>query len=278
MLARLAAGLNRAFRRPGVGGRESDEAYSEWEYHWGQEIVRAYLEPAGDLEGKTILDVGCGLGGKTAAYAEGGARLVVGTDISMKNVAASRAWAQSHAPAVSRAFFAGDAAHLPVADAFFDTVVANDAMEHFSRPEQAFHEMVRVVRPGGAIWVFFTPHFSPLGSHLYDYIYAPWCHLVFGRETLERALERVLRARNPGDGADRARAEAAHIMRRYDTELNHMSIRWFERIYKGVNNLEVAYRELRPARYRFLAPFTRVGLLRECITGFVVCRFRKAGA
>jgi ubiquinone/menaquinone biosynthesis C-methylase UbiE len=70
-------------------------------------------------------------------------------------------------------------------------------MEHFSEPEHALREMARVVKPGGAIWIFFTPHFSPLGSHLYDYIYTPWCHLLFTRGQLQSAIRTILRERTP---------------------------------------------------------------------------------
>jgi len=275
MLAAPAVGLNRVFCAPNVGGRESDASYPAWEYRWGQEVVREYLEPAGDLKGKSVLDVGCGLGDKTAAYAEGDVAMVPDTDSELRDVRASCVWARDHAPAVARSFFAGDASALPVADGVFDTVVANDAMEHFNRPERALREMARAVKPGGAIWIFFTPHFSPLGSHLYDYIHAPWCHLVFRRQTLERAVARVLVTRESDMAQQDARLVAAHIMARYDTARNHMSVRWFERICRAVPGLKVVYRELCPARYRILTPLTHVPGIREIISGFVVCRLRR---
>src|SRR5690242_21955069 len=81
----LILALNRVFRRPNVGGRESAEAYSDWERHWGKDFARMYMEPAGDLRGKQVLDVGCGLGGKTVAYAEAGAT-VPGIDLLERSV------------------------------------------------------------------------------------------------------------------------------------------------------------------------------------------------
>jgi ubiquinone/menaquinone biosynthesis C-methylase UbiE len=175
---RLIVALNRVFRRPNVGGRESQQAYSDWEHHWGKEFARIFMEPSGDLRGKQLLDVGCGLGGKTVAYAEAG-RASSGADLLEENVEQSGTYARMKGARAS--FLVGDAAALPLRAGAFDTIVANDAMEHFSEPEHALREMARVVKPGGAIWIFFTPHFSPLGSHLYDYIYTPWCHLLFTR-------------------------------------------------------------------------------------------------
>jgi len=267
--------LNKVFRPPNVEGRESGQAYSRWEHRWGLETAAGYLEPAGDLQGKRILDVGCGLGGKTVAYAERGANAVFGADILEANTEASQSYAAEMAVDDRLAFLAGDAAALPFADETFDTVVANDAMEHFARPDLALDEIRRVTRKGGSMWFFFTPHFSPLGSHLYDYIYTPWCHLLFTRSQIERAVRRVLRERMAGARADEVDERLREVMRSYDEDLNHMSVRRFLGIVGRTPSLELTFLELRPAKFRALKPLTRVPLARELITGFVVCRLER---
>lgn len=268
--------LNKVFRRPRVGGRESEHAYSRWEHHWGRELTRTFLEPAGDLNGKIVLDVGCGLGGKTVAYDEAGAACVVGTDILVDNTAASALYARDNS-AGRPAFLTSDVAALPFADEVFDTVIANDAMEHFSRPEEALAEMHRVTKRGGAVWIFFTPHYSPLGSHLYDYIYTPWCHLLFSRAKIERAIARILEERPAEKNGDTRAERLEKIMKSYDQDLNHMSVRRFLRIVKEIPSLRVSLLKLQPAKFGFLAPLTRVPLLRELFTGFVVCRAERTG-
>lgn len=264
--------LNRVFRPPNVAGRESREAYSRWEHHWGREFARVFMEPSGDLSGKRVLDVGCGLGGKTVAYGEAGAR-VVGTDLVESNAVQSRDYAAAAGKAIE--FFVADAAALPVCDGAFDTVVANDAMEHFAEPERALAEMARALRPGGAIWVFFTPHYSPLGSHLYDYVYTPWCHLVFTRAQLRRAIRVVLRDRMTDASTDQVEARLERIMQSYDRDLNHMSIGRFLGIVERTPGLSVSRLELKPVKFRALAPATRVPGLRELVTGFVTCRLER---
>jgi ubiquinone/menaquinone biosynthesis C-methylase UbiE len=262
--------LNRVFRRPHVGGRESPAAYSRWEHHWGGEFAREYMNPRHDLAGRRVLDVGCGLGGKTVAYAESGAR-AVGIDLLLENVAQSRRYAEENGVEID--FLVADAAALPVREGTFDTVVANDAMEHFADPSAALGEMARAVRGGGAVWIFFTPHYSPLGSHLYDYVYTPWCHLLFTRAQLEGAIRRVLTERNGSAGATDGRVR--EIMQSYDRDLNRMSIRRFLRLVRAVPSLRVSLLELRPARFRWLKPLTRVPALRELVSGFVVCRLER---
>lgn len=268
--------LNKIFRRPNVGGRESGEAYSRWEHQWGREVARRYLEPAGDLDGKIVLDVGCGLGGKTVAYEEAGVSTVVGTDILPENTEASQDYARQNAAGGRSAFLTSDVAALPFRDGVFDTVVANDAMEHFSRPASALEEMRRVTKRGGAIWIFFTPHFSPLGSHLYDYIYTPWCHLLFSRSQIKRAIKRILEERAAGGSGEALADRVERIMTSYDEDLNHMSVRRFLRIAKAIPSLHIGVLELRPAKFGFLKPLTSIPLVRELFTSFVVCRLQKS--
>jgi hypothetical protein len=147
-------------------------------------------------------------------------------------------------------------------------------MEHFAEPGRALSEMSRVLRPGGAIWVFFTPHYSPLGSHLYDYVYTPWCHLLFTRAQLERAIRAVLQERTRGNGRD-VDARVKTIMESYQRDLNHMSIRRFLALVEKTPGLRVSRLELKPAKFRVLAPMTRVPGLRELVTGFVTCRLER---
>jgi 2-polyprenyl-3-methyl-5-hydroxy-6-metoxy-1,4-benzoquinol methylase len=268
----LILALNRVFRRPNVGGRESAEAYSDWERHWGKEFARMYMEPAGDLRGKQVLDVGCGLGGKTVAYAEAGAA-VTGTDLLEINVEQSGAYAKMKG--ARAAFFVGDAAALPLREGTFDTIVANDAMEHFAEPETALCEMARVAKPGGAIWIFFTPHYSPLGSHLYDYIYTPWCHLLFTRRQLRSAIGAVLNERMTDASREEIDARLGEIMESYDRDLNHMSVHRFLSLVRAVRGLRISKLELRPAKFPFLKPLTMVPGVRELVSGFVVCRLER---
>ncbi|UCG50550.1 MAG: class I SAM-dependent methyltransferase [Candidatus Latescibacterota bacterium] len=267
--------LNRVFRRPKVEGRESAEAYSEWEYRWGNSLVREYLEPAGDLKCKKVLDIGCGLGGKTVAYGEAGAAEIFGADLSIEHVKASHNFAAGRERSFEWGFVAADAALLPWATGMFDTVVANDAMEHFAEPEAAVREMARVTKAGGAVWLFFTPHYSPFGSHLYDYVYTPWCHLLFRRNHLGGAIHEILRSRNREAPADEIEKKLEGIMRSYDTELNHMSIRRFHRILRERPELEIIYVEYKPAKFSFLKLLTRLPLVRELFTGTVICRLKR---
>ena len=80
-----------------------------------------------------------------------------------------------------------DAQHLQFADASYEVVYSYNAFEHFLKPEVVLAEAVRVVRPGGRIYLHFGPlYMSPMGAHLYRQISVPYAHLLWTRDILQQ--------------------------------------------------------------------------------------------
>lgn len=106
--------------------------------------VRLLLDLAGPLDGRRVLDVGCGDGAFAGGLARGGAD-VSGVDADAAMIAAARAGM----PGVKWAV--GDAEHLPFPDASFDLVTAVTLLCLVGNPTRAIAEMARVTAPGGCI-------------------------------------------------------------------------------------------------------------------------------
>ena len=113
---------------------------------WHQFALGSLPPPFGN---RKLLDVGCG-GGGVAARAAGIGWEVTGIDISPKNVEALR----------QRGFGAevvdlnGD---FPFECASFSCITFIEVAEHLVRAEHAFHEISRVLSPGGKV-LFTTPN------------------------------------------------------------------------------------------------------------------------
>ena len=270
LFARVIHALDGLFPRVRVGGRDSDAAYSAWEYEEGRNLLTRYASWFGALDGLRVLDIGCGLGGKTAAYTEEGAE-AFGVDISKQHIAAATRFAASKG--LDARFAVGDAARLPFRDMSFHFVVANDSVEHFEDPAGTLADLSRVLIPGGRLFLFFTPWRSPLGSHLYDYIRLPWCHLLLPERVIEEVLRLVLARRGDPDPA----ARASVLMGEYRSELNRITVGRYRRIVGGRGELETVFERLLPPKFgalRFLASLPLIG---EFFTGTVVALLRKRG-
>lgn len=108
------------------------------------------LEQLGSLEGKHVLDVGCGPGDDTRELARlaGPAGRVVGVDVSETMLAeARRRGGQVE-------FKRDDVYALSFPDATFDRVRVKLVRQHLLDIDAADDELVRVLRPGGRLAVF----------------------------------------------------------------------------------------------------------------------------
>jgi len=99
-----------------------------------------------------VLDVACGTGDLTLAFAQAGVRSVTGVDFSqgMLDVAAAKA---RHCGTWARPvrFMPGDAMNLQFEDASFNVVSIAFGIRNVSDPKRAIAEFRRVLRPGGRL-------------------------------------------------------------------------------------------------------------------------------
>jgi len=103
------------------------------------------------LPGKWLLDAGCGGGRYTRVAAQAGAE-VVAVDMSRAVEQAARLCRDFDNVHLLQA----DLLELPLADAWADAAFSIGVLHHASRPEQAFQQVARTVKPGGrlAVWVY----------------------------------------------------------------------------------------------------------------------------
>lgn len=187
------------------------------------------------LAGTYALDVGGGAGYLTVALRAAGARCVL-VDAN----AGELAWRGTPPPGS----VVGDGTRLPVPDRAVDLVVSSNVLEHAPAPFALVDEMVRVLRPGGHLWVSFTNWLGPWGGHETS----PW-HLL-GGDRARRRYERRM-GRPPKN--------------RYGESLFPLHVGPFLTRMAAMPGLEVL-----DARPRYLpagaAPLVRLPLVRELCT------------
>ncbi len=120
-------------------------------------LWRPVWKKISELNGRLILDYGCGAGGFSFEIASRGAR-VVGIDISegLLRIASQET---NHTLLDAPSFLLADAHRLPFRDESFDFVFGNGILHHLD-VLAAYHEIARVLKPHGlAIFV------EPLNGH-----------------------------------------------------------------------------------------------------------------
>ncbi len=116
-----------------------------WHAHKNTEVVEK-------VEGKWVLDVGCGSGTIVKRLLKDG-KNVIGLDIGKQFLSFCQSAYRN------AAFCGGDAQNLPFADNCFDTIVCSEVIEHLNNPEKSLKEFERVLRPNGEL-VITTPNIS----------------------------------------------------------------------------------------------------------------------
>lgn len=137
-------------------GRElpAREAYALWAPGYDRETAVSALEErvvsdlTPPLEGRSLLDAGCGTG-RRLLRAPGGPVRAVGVDLVPEMIAAGRAERRRGGAAL----VVGDFCHLPFRDALFDVLWCRLAMGHVPETDEVYRELARVSAPGAFLVV-----------------------------------------------------------------------------------------------------------------------------
>ncbi|MBO5648823.1 MAG: class I SAM-dependent methyltransferase [Clostridia bacterium] len=255
---------------------DGTKTYAEWQYERGFETIRLYMDGYTKEEmfsGRHVLDMGCGAAGKSLYYASLGAAHVTGVDVVSHYREESEALAKKLGLTERFTFVLGSAYELPFPEGSFDTVIMNDFMEHVDNPRAALQEAMRLLRPGGRIYINFPPYYHPTGAHLSDAINIPWVQLFYSDAALIRAYKALIRG---------VPDEAERLSLRFYTDekgvermgyINKMTLARFKKMLSELGITPRYYREvpLRP----YLAWAAKLPVFRELFVKMAVCVLEK---
>lgn len=134
-----------------------------------EKVLQAYknnlIEGNGGLEGKTMLDVGCGKGDASLRALKQGA-IVTAIDISPKSIELLQKRAEEIGAADRLTAKVMDAQNMEIADDSFDIVFGNGILHHLPHFEQSLKEIRRVMKKGG-----YAVFAEPLGMNMFLRVY-----------------------------------------------------------------------------------------------------------
>ncbi len=128
-------------------------------YVWrsGQERRLNLIRRFAPLEGRAVLDIGCGLGAYVRRFRDF-SPYVYGMDVDAPRVKEGARRGTPH-------LLVGAAEHLPFRVGAFDVVVLNEVIEHVNDDAAALREAVRALRPGGTVIVYAPNRLYPFETH-----------------------------------------------------------------------------------------------------------------
>jgi SAM-dependent methyltransferase len=179
--------LNYGYTSTGSG---DESAFDIREGTFNANSVRLVLEVVGpvDLNGRTVVEIGCGRGGNSAVIAEKfGDASVIGVDLSSEAIAFC---ARAHAK-YGIDFQCGDALNLPLPDACADAVVNVESSHAYNNLPKFLGEVRRISRPGA--WFLHTDFLSP---DEWDYVRSRLSALGYVTESDRDITANVLASRD----------------------------------------------------------------------------------
>jgi ubiquinone/menaquinone biosynthesis C-methylase UbiE len=103
------------------------------------------------LNGKVVLDLGCGHGNFLQACLHLGAKQCIGIDYGVDSIT----YAVNYSKNMEGINFkVGNVYNLEFEDNSFDFVIQNGVFHHLEDEERAYKEAYRVLKPGGKMWVY----------------------------------------------------------------------------------------------------------------------------
>ena len=150
-----------------------------------KELIRSKF----NLDGKKVLDFGCGMGGMSLWYAKNFDCQVHGLDIDAHHVRIANDLKAKHGLENVK-FEVRNLLEKPLEDKY-DFVVLNDVAEHIQLPilEKIFVEISKVLAEDGSVFVSYPPWKSPYASHVHHIVGMPWCQFL-PEKTLLKKIEK----------------------------------------------------------------------------------------
>lgn len=182
----------------------------------GNEVIEE-LQKHVSLEGKNFLEVGSGRGEICIEAARNGAQ-VFGVEPEEESLVLSRLLAEIETMKVQ--FLQGYGEALPFKDHTFDLIVCHEVLEHVQDPAKTISEMIRVLKPGGALYLEAPNYLYPYEGH-YKVYFPPLCPKWLG------SLYLKARGRNPDFLKSIQYITARHVLselKKYPVKVRNLSL------------------------------------------------------
>ena len=162
------------------------------QYQSTQARYQKFIAPL-HFAGKTVLDIGCGLGGRSLGWLDLEATRVVNIDINRQELAAGRETLKTVDPDRSQRVSFRHPDDVSPQD-YGDVAILFDSFEHLTDPSSVLDQVFAWLRPGSQLWIGSIGWYNYMASHCTGtHIPIPWCQLLFSEAAILKTIRTLLR-------------------------------------------------------------------------------------
>ena len=271
--------------KAGAGAREStfdEEAYQEWRSEELREQFNQYFAPH-YVEGKDVLDFGCGAGDLSFCVADYKPKSILGLEIVAEGIRLANERLKTHSGEVPMEFRHSPSSEtIDLPDNSVDVILCFDVLEHIMSFRSILSEWKRVLRPGGKALIWWVPWFNPWGPHIESLVPLPWAHVFFSEKVLINTCARIrdMSEYTPRiwdfDDDGNPLPNKWHDMKELP-EVNRLTIKQFEGALRE-ENIRIEHRHIQgfggSSLSRLSRPLAKVPVIQEylasCVTYVIV--------
>ena len=257
--------------------RQSPSDYFLWQIETSPALFA--LLPNLDLKNKRVLEIGCGIGGRSAWLARNGPAEVVAIDVNGPEIELARELTRKHCPQVQNLTFVHSHEDAKSDIGEFDVVLLIDSLEHVQSACKILKLAYSYARTGGRAYFTTFGWYHHAGSHT-GY---PFVNLFFSDETILNVIRwQVSQPDYQPSMWDSdppiARWKGIYDLRDRPGEyLNKITIRQMDKLVRysdfSVGKLRVY--GFGNSKFKWLNPLSKIPGIREIVHSYVVGEFVK---
>lgn len=191
LLARFARRRSAVHQESDLKRTTDETKYRSWRHRELEQQLMRHFDKNG-IASKDVLDFGCGTGELCRIMASCEPQSLTGVDLSVESIRRASETCGKRTTTQPVTFICSkNEQSIPMPDASVDLICCFDVVEHIPCPEVVLEEFYRVLRPGGRVWVWWSPWRGPFGHHLESLLPLPWIHLFFPEQTIFKACAAI---------------------------------------------------------------------------------------
>lgn len=168
--------------------------YWEWQFDTSGKYLGKFFDLYEQMPGKRVLDIGCGIGGRTCFLTTKGPKNIIGIDINHAEIDTAEQLAIKRLPYEQSKLvqFIKVKENETLQPSSFDIILLIDCLEHVKNPVSMLNYAYDLTRPGGICYFGTVGWYNHAASHLTTILPIPFLTVFFSDRQILDAVRKII--------------------------------------------------------------------------------------